>query len=91
MNMTERRDKGLAYISDEEVFAEQAVCRRILQKLNFMDRSDFKGIAKVVKELLGKSENAMIIPLFTATTANILKWERIFSPTTTALSWMWQR
>ena len=54
MNMTERRDKGLAYISDEEVFAEQAVCRRILQKLNCMDRSDFKGIAKVVKELLGK-------------------------------------
>lgn len=64
MNMTERRDKGLAYISDEEVFAEQAVCRRILQKLNFMDRSDFKGIAKVVKELLGKSENAMINPPF---------------------------
>ena len=54
MNMTERRDKGLAYISDEEVFAEQAVCRRILQKLNFMDRSDFKGIAKVVKGAAGK-------------------------------------
>ena len=35
MNMTERRDKGLAYISDEEVFAEQAVCRRILQKTEF--------------------------------------------------------
>lgn len=53
MNNIERRDKGLAYISDSEVFAEQIRCRKILQKLNFMDRSDFAGIAKVVKELLG--------------------------------------
>lgn len=54
----------LAYISDESVFQEQLVCRRILQKLNFMDRSDFDGIAKVVKELLGKSENAFVNPPF---------------------------
>ena len=51
MNMRERRDAGLAYISDDSVFEEQAVTRRILQKLNFMDRSDFEGIAAVVKEL----------------------------------------
>ena len=59
-----RRDMQLAYISDEAVFQEQLVCRRILQKLNFMDRSDFDGIAEVVKELLGKSENAFINPPF---------------------------
>ena len=64
MNMRERRDAGLAYISDDSVFEEQAVTRRILQKLNFMDRSDFEGIAAVVKELLGKSEDAMINPPF---------------------------
>lgn len=64
MDMRKRRDMQLAYISDESVFQEQLVCRRILQKLNFMDRSDFDGIAKVVKELLGKSENAFVNPPF---------------------------
>ena len=64
MKMTERRDAGLAYISDEEVLAEQKHCRRILQKLNFMDRWDFDGIAETVKELLGKSEGAWINPPF---------------------------
>ena len=37
MDMRKRRDAQLAYISDESVFEEQVVCRRILQKLNFMD------------------------------------------------------
>ena len=64
MTNRERRDRGLAYISDESIFEEQAVCRRILQKLNFMDRSDFAGIRNVVKELLGKSEDAFINPPF---------------------------
>ena len=40
MNNIERRDKGLAYISDDVVMAEQIKCRKVLQKLNFMDRSD---------------------------------------------------
>ena len=64
MNNIERRDKGLAYISDEAVLEEQIKCRKILQKLNFMDRSDFAGIVEVVKELLGKSEGAFINPPF---------------------------
>ena len=64
MDMIKRRDAGLAYISDENVMKEQAETRRILQKLNFMERSDFDGIAQVVKELLGKSENAFINPPF---------------------------
>lgn len=54
----------MAYVSDEAVFAQQAQCRKKLQQLNFMDRSDFGGIAEVVKELLGKSENAFINPPF---------------------------
>lgn len=64
MNMRERRDAQLAYVSDESIFEEQAVCRKILQKLNFIDRSDFDEIQKIVKELLGKSENAFINPPF---------------------------
>lgn len=64
MTNRERRDAGLAYISDDSVFEEQIVCRKILQKLNFMDRSDFEGIGKIVKELLGKSDGAFINPPF---------------------------
>lgn len=64
MNNIERRDRELAYISDDTIIAEQAKCRKILQKLNFMDRSDFVGIAEVVKELLGDVEGAFINPPF---------------------------
>lgn len=64
MTNRERRDAGLAYISDESIFAEQAECRKILQKLNFIDRSDFDGIRSVVRELLGKSDGAFINPPF---------------------------
>lgn len=64
MDNIERRDKELAYVSDEAVMNEQAKCRGILQRLNFMDRSDFVGIAEVVKELLGGAESAFINPPF---------------------------
>ncbi|MCH4279846.1 hypothetical protein LQE94_07405 [Mediterraneibacter sp. NSJ-151] len=64
MDMKKRRDMQLAYISDEAVMEEQRICRKILQKLNFADRSDFDGIAEIVKELLGKSEGAWINPPF---------------------------
>ena len=60
MNQIERRDAGLAYISDDSVFEEQKKCRQILQKLNFIDRSDFAGISEIVKELFGKSEGAFV-------------------------------
>lgn len=64
MNNIERRDMGIAYVTDVAVLDEQAKCRKILQKLNFMDRSDFDGISAVVKELLGKSQGAFINPPF---------------------------
>lgn len=64
MNNIERRDKELPYISDESVMEEQKICRRILQRLNTVDRSDFDSIGKIVEELLGKSENAFINPPF---------------------------
>ena len=65
MDNIERRDKGLAYVSDDKVFAEQKKVRRITQELNTIDRSDFAGIAKIVKKLLGKSgKGAFINPPF---------------------------
>lgn len=55
MNNIERRDQELVYISDDAVFEEQKATRKLLQEFNFMDRSDFDGLGKIVKELLGKS------------------------------------
>ena len=53
MDMIKRRDRQLAYIADESVMEEMRRCRKILQKLNFADRSDFDELAEIVKELLG--------------------------------------
>lgn len=64
MNNIERRDRGLPYISDEEVFEQQKRARILTQKLNTADRSDFDELARIVKELLGKSEKAFINPPF---------------------------
>ena len=64
MNHIERRDKGLPYISDKAVFEQQKLCRRLTQQLNTIDRSDFDGIAAIVKQLLGKSDGAFINPPF---------------------------
>ena len=62
MTNSERRDRGMAYISDDGVMEEQKVCRRILQELNTVDRADFSKISQLVKKLLGKSEGAYINP-----------------------------
>lgn len=64
MNNIERRDLGMAYISDEAVIEEQKRCRKILQRLNTVDRSDFDEIGRIVKELFGKSEGAFLNPPF---------------------------
>lgn len=64
MDNIQRRDAGILYISDEAVFEQQKRARILTQKLNTMDRSDFEGIAAVVKELLGASDGAMVNPPF---------------------------
>ena len=64
MTNKERRDAQMAYISDESVFEEQKICRKKLQKLNFMDRSDFDGIGKAIQDLFFKSEGAFVNPPF---------------------------
>ena len=64
MTQNERRDLGLPYISDDDVFEEQKFARKLTQKLNTTDRSDFETIGKIIKELFGKSENAFVNPPF---------------------------
>lgn len=64
MNNIERRDAQIVYISDDAVMAEQKETRKLLQKLNFMDRADFDGIADVVGKLLDAPQGAFINPPF---------------------------
>ena len=61
MNNIERRDKELVYISDDEVFEEQKIARRLTQELNTVDRADFDAIKKIVNKLLGKSDSDTFI------------------------------
>ncbi len=64
MDNITRRDKELPYLCDESVVQQMVRARQLTQKLNTMDRSDFESIMSVVKELLGKSEDAWINPPF---------------------------
>ena len=65
MDNIEKRQMGLPYIADEAVMEQQKPARRLTQKLNTMDRSDFEGISAVIRELFGKGgENAMVNPPF---------------------------
>lgn len=64
MDNIERRNAGIAYISDDAVFEEQKVCRRLIHQLNTADPSDFDRLREIVRELLGESENAFINPPF---------------------------
>ena len=60
MNNIERRDREMAYISDETVMEEQKKTRKILRELNTADPSDFERIGEIVEQLLGKSHKAFI-------------------------------
>lgn len=64
MNHIQRRDAGLAYVSDGSVLEQQKRARRLTQALNTADRADFDKIAGIVKELFGKSDGAWVNPPF---------------------------
>ena len=64
MKNTERRDLGIPYIADKDCFAEMARTRRLVQKLNTMDASDFNALKLATAELLGTCENGIINPPF---------------------------
>lgn len=56
MDNCERRDAGLLYITDAAAMSQQAHARKLTQRLNTMDRSDFEGINAVASELLGADD-----------------------------------
>ena len=64
MDHIQRRDAGLAYVSDGSVLEQQKRARRLTQALNTADRADFDKLAGIVKELFGKSDGAWVNPPF---------------------------
>ena len=65
MNNIERRDLGLAYIADGKIYEQILRCRKLLQELNVrVDWTDIEKVQSLIKEILGKSENAFINPPF---------------------------
>ena len=64
MDNKTRRDNGMLYQTDDELMRQQAIARKLTQKLNTIDRSDFKGIAEIVKQLIKCGENTFVNPPF---------------------------
>ena len=64
MNNRERMDAELAYIADKGIWEEQARCRKLVQKLNTCDLSDFDALAAIARELIDAPEGTMLTPPF---------------------------
>ena len=64
MTNAERRDKGMVYVGDEQVFAEMAECKKKLKKLNEIDRWEYEKINLAAKEVIPNSQNLFVIPPF---------------------------
>ena len=65
MDYKKRSLAGQAYICDDSLYEEQKKCRKIIQKLNTHDCSDFGGLHRIVKELFGKcDEDTFVNPPF---------------------------
>lgn len=64
MTHSERRDKGMAYKGDQQVFQEMAECKKRLKKLNDLDRWEYDQITQAVKEVIPDSRGIFVIPPF---------------------------
>lgn len=89
MNHIERRNAGLPYITDEAVMDQQVQCRKILQRLNTINRWEFDEITAILSKLFGTSDNPFVNPPSTVTMAATSMWVKAFLPTTTAVLSMW--
>ena len=65
MDQKGRRNKGLLYLTDEELAEHLNNARRILQKINSMDRTDVDGINSLAKELMDCKGDLLLNPPFT--------------------------
>ncbi|MBQ4599800.1 MAG: sugar O-acetyltransferase [Clostridia bacterium] len=61
MNNTERREKELLFIADEEDWVQMKKARRLTQALNTADRADFEKIRSIVNELFGRSDETTFV------------------------------
>lgn len=64
MTNSERRDNGMVYIADEQVFAEMAACKKLLAKVNNTDRWEYEKITQAVKQVIPDSKDIVVIPPF---------------------------
>ncbi len=61
MNQSERRDSGLLFLADESAWEEMKRARRLLQRLNSFDTTDFDGVRAIIGELFGKSDETTFV------------------------------
>lgn len=66
MKMTnkERRDKGMVYVADHQIFAEMTECKRRLKKLNMLDCWEYEQVNHTAKEVIPDCQNIFVIPPF---------------------------
>ena len=64
MDNSERRDREMAYIADESVFAEMVECKKKLKVLGSLDPWEYDRIAAAAKEVIPDSGSLQIIPPF---------------------------
>lgn len=64
MTNTERRDKEMVYIGDDQVFADMVECKKKLKKLNSLDRWEYEQINSAAKEVIPNSKSMFVIPPF---------------------------
>ena len=77
MTNRERRDRGLAYLADEDLLAEMSACKRRLKKVNDLDPWDYEKIVEAEKKVIPHSQDLYLVPRFTVITARISHWESI--------------
>ncbi len=60
-----RRDLGMAYVADKDVFEEVLATRRLLQKFNQADPGDLPQLQEMARRLFGKAgKNLMVMQPF---------------------------
>lgn len=65
MDNITRRDSEMAYISDDAVFEEQKITRRLLREFNTTDPSDFSRLRELAAQIVtGSTKTLCILPPF---------------------------
>lgn len=92
MDNITRRDAELPYISDDAVFDQQKVTRRLLREFNTTDPSDFETLGRLAGKIVnGGGKMSLLCRRFTVIMDSISRWAKDFLQITTVPYWMWQR